>query len=100
TMTHGKTVLLNGTNFNGASQNNAYGDDFQDASNYPIVRFTNVSTGHVFFGKTHDHNTMAVGYHGPSFTHVDIPSGIETGMTHLQVIVNGIASQNYTVVIN
>ncbi|MGA7462003.1 MAG: hypothetical protein WBW69_17365 [Candidatus Korobacteraceae bacterium] len=100
TMTHGKTVLLNGTNFNGASQNNAYGDDFQDASNYPIVRFTNVSTGHVFFGKTHDHNTMAVGYHGPSFTHVDIPSDIETGQTHLQVIVNGIASQNYTVVIN
>jgi hypothetical protein len=100
TMTHGTTVLLNGTNFNGASQNNAYGDDFQDASNYPIVKFTNVSTGHVFFGKTHDHNTMAVGYHGPSYTHVDIPSNIETGQTHLQVVVNGIASQNYTIVIN
>ncbi len=100
TMKHGTTVLLNGTNFNGASQNNAYGDDFQDASNYPIVRFTNVSTGHVFYGKTHDHNTMAGGYHGPSFTHVDIPSDIELGQTHLQVIANGIASQNYTVVIN
>jgi hypothetical protein len=31
---------------------------------------------------------------------VDIPSNIETGQTHLQVIVNGIASQNYTIVIN
>jgi hypothetical protein len=100
TMTHGTTVLLNGTNFNGASQNNAYGDDFQDASNYPIVKFTNVSTGHVVFGRTHNHNTMAVGYHGPSYTHVDIPSTIETGQTHLQVVVNGIASANYTIVIN
>ena len=100
TLTHGTTVLLNGRNFNGASQNNAYGDDFQDASNYPIVKFTNVSSGHVFFGRTHGHSTMAVGYHGPAYTHVDIPSNIELGQTHLQVVVNGIASANYTVVIN
>jgi len=100
TMTHGTTVVLHGTNFNGASQNNAYGDDFQDATNYPIVKFTNVSSGHVVFGRTHGHNTMAVGYHGPTYTYVDIPSSIETGQTHIQVITNGIASQNYTVVIN
>ena len=100
TMTHGTTVKLNGTNFNGASQNNFYGDDYQTATNYPIVKFTNVSTGHVVFGRTHGHNTMAVGYHGPSYTFVDIPSSIETGQTHIQVITNGIASQNYTVVIN
>ena len=91
---------MNGTNFNGASQNNAYGDDFQDATNYPIVRFTNVGTGHVFYGKTHGHSTMAVGYHGPTYTYVDIPSNIETGQTHMQVIVNGIASSNYTIGVN
>jgi hypothetical protein len=95
--TRGDTYLLNGRNFNGASQNNAYGDDFQDATNYPIVRLTNISTGHVFYARTHDHNTMAVGYHGPSFTHVDIPASMETGGTYLQVIVNGIASQNYQI---
>ena len=100
TMHHGTTVKLSGFNFNGASQNNFYGDDYQDATNYPIVRFTNVSTGHVVYGRTHGHNTMAVGYHGPTFTFVDIPSNIELGATHLQVIANGIASQNYTVVIN
>jgi hypothetical protein len=100
TLTHGTAVRLNGTNFNGASQNNAYGDDFQDATNYPIVRFTNVATGHVFYGRTHGHSTMAVGYHGPSYTYVDIPSNIETGGTYLQVVVNGIASQNYRIGIN
>jgi hypothetical protein len=93
----GSTILLNGSKFNGASQNNAYGDDFQDATNYPIVRFTNVSTGHVFYAKTHGHSAMAVGYSGPTYTHVDIPSNMETGETYLQVVVNGIASQNYQI---
>ena len=95
----GQTYRVAGTNFNGVSQNNAYGDDFQDATNYPLVRFTNVGTGHVFYGHTHNHSTMAVGYHGPAYTYVDIPSNIETGTTHLQIVVNGIASSNYTILI-
>ena len=95
--TRGTTFLLNGHRFNGASQNNAYGDDLQNATNYPIVRFTNVSTGHVFYARTHDHSAMPVGFNGPGFTHVDIPANMETGQTNLQIIVNGIASQNYTI---
>ena len=93
----GATVKINGSKFNGATQNNAYGDDFQDATNYPIIRFTNIATGHVFYGKTHGHSTMAVGYPGPTYTYVDIPSGMETGSTNMQVVVNGIASTNYTI---
>lgn len=97
TLVRGSSFLLTGSKFNGLSQANAYGDDAQSATNYPIVRFTNIATGHVFYGKTHDHNTMAVGYLGPSYTHLDVPSNMETGGTYLQVVVNGIASQNYRV---
>ena len=93
----GRTYLLQGYKFNGASQNNAYGDDFQDATNYPLVRLTNVSTGHVFYARTHDHNAMTVGYAGPAYTHVDIPANMETGATKLQVVTNGIASKNYLI---
>lgn len=99
TFTRGTTVVLHGYNFNGASQNNAYGDDFQDATNYPIVRFTNIGTGHVFYGRTHDHSTMAVGYGGPTSTHVDVPDNMETGSANMQVVVNGIVSRNYPVMI-
>ena len=99
-MTHGKTVLLNGTNFNGASQNNAYGDDFQDATNYPLIRFVSTSTGLVYYARTHDHSTMAVGYQGPTYTHVDIPTGIPTGGYNMQIVVNGISSANYLVAIH
>jgi hypothetical protein len=97
TLQRGSSIKLFGSKFNGASQNNAYGDDFQNATNYPLVRFTNVATGHVFYGRTHDHSTMAVGYRGPSYTHLEVPSHMETGATNLQVIVNGLASQNYRI---
>jgi hypothetical protein len=98
-VTRGHSCTLTGSKFNGASQNNSYGDDFQDATNYPLVRLTNVISGHVFYARTHDHSTMAVGYIGPSSTRADIPVEIETGLTNVQVVVNGIASQNYVVTI-
>ena len=95
----GTSFVLNGRRFNGASQANAYGDDFQDATNYPIVRITNKSTGAVTYCRTHDHNTMAVGYPGPTYTHVDIPASTPTGASNLEVIANGIASPKYSIVI-
>jgi hypothetical protein len=93
----GSTIKLQGKKFNGASQTNFYGDDAQAATNYPIVRITNISTGHVFYCRTHDHSTMAVGYNGPTYTQVDIPSNMETGASYLEVVVNGIASPHYMV---
>ena len=95
----GSTIMLGGRKFNGYSQAVAYGDDAQAATNYPIVRLTNVSTGHVFYCRTHDHNTMSVGYVGPAYTHVDIPSNMEVGRTYLEVIANGITSPRYNVAI-
>ncbi len=96
-LSRGSTFTLNGRKFNGYSQANAYGDDAQAAENYPIVRLTNASTGHVFYCRTHDHSTMAVAYPGPAYTHVDVPSNMETGETYLEVIANGIASPRYQV---
>ncbi len=99
-LARGSSIVLSGHQFNGLSQACAYGDDAQCATNYPIVRFTNIGTGHVFYGRTHDHSTMAVGYSGPCYTHLDIPSNLETGLTNLQVIANGIASPNYVISIH
>lgn len=97
TFVRGTTLVLFGSKFNGASQNNNYGDDYQTATNYPIVRFVNVATGHVFYGRTHDHEGMQVGYVGPTYTHLDFPATMETGFTNMQIVVNGIPSQNYLI---
>jgi hypothetical protein len=101
TLTPGSTFAISGTQFNGLSQANAYGDDFQDATNYPLVRIVNNSTGHVFYSKTHDHSTMAVATGSALVsTNFDVPAGIETGASELFVVANGIPSAAVAVTIS
>lgn len=97
TITRGHTYVIIGTKLNGLSQATAYGDDLQCATNYPIVRLTNVATGHVFYCRTHGHSTMAVGYTGPVKTQLDIPANMEAGLSYFEVVANGIPSQRYTI---
>jgi hypothetical protein len=96
----GSFFVLVGTKFNGLSQASAYGDDLQNATNYPIVRLTNVATGHVFYCRTKNPSTMAVGFTGPEKVSVFIPASMETGASYLEVVANGIPSQRYPIQIN
>jgi hypothetical protein len=93
TLFTGSTYQISGTQFNGLSQASAYGDDFQNATNYPLVRLVNKSTGHVFYLKTHGHSSMGVAT-GTKIvtTNFDVPAGIETGAAKLYVVANGIPS--------
>lgn len=92
-VTAGSTYAIRGTQFNGVSGGAAYGDDAEMFTNYPLVRITNVATGHVFYARTHNHATMGVAT-GRSVvgTRFDVPVGIETGASTLDVVANGIAS--------
>ena len=100
TLTHGLTYALKGTQLNGLSQGSAYGDDAQAASNYPLVRITNTATGHVFYARTHGHNSMGVATGSLIVTtHFDVPAGIELGASQLVAVANGIASNPVSVVI-
>jgi hypothetical protein len=92
-LTPGSTYPISGTQFNGLSAGSAYGDDLQNATNYPLVRIVNNATGHVFYCKTHDHSTMGVATGNTVVsTNFDVPAGIETGASELFVVANGIAS--------
>jgi hypothetical protein len=94
TLARGSTYKISGTQFNGLSQAASFGDEFQTATNYPLVRITNKSTGHVFYAKTHDHSTMAVATGTKVvFTNFDVPSGMEAGASSIVVVANGIPSQ-------
>ena len=46
--------------FNGPTQATAYGDDLQNATNYPLVRIVNTNRGHVFYCKMHNPSSMGV----------------------------------------
>jgi hypothetical protein len=87
------TYQIFGTQFNGLNQGTAFGNELQNATNYPLVRITNSATGHVFYAKTHDHSTMGVATGITTvFTNFDVPAKIEAGDSTIQVVANGIPS--------
>jgi hypothetical protein len=88
----GGSYLVFGLRFNGISQGAAYGDDVQAATNYPIVRITNLQSGHVFYARTHDHSSMAVASDDLVWTTFDVSASQESGPSKLEVVANGIAS--------
>ena len=94
TVTRGGTYTVAGTQFNGLSQGANYGDDYQSATNYPLVRMVNRATGHVFYCRTHDHSSMGVATGSLVVsTTFDVPAHIDLGPSDLYVVANGIASQ-------
>jgi hypothetical protein len=94
----GTNYALTGTQFNGLSQASSYGDDYQAATNFPLVRITNNGTGHVFYARTHSHSTMAVATGSTTVsTEFDVPGGVEGGASTLVVVANGIASSSVAV---
>ncbi len=99
-ITRGNTYPISGRQFNGLSQAAAFGDELETSTNYPLVRLTNIATGHVFYARTHDHSTMAVAT-GKQLvsTSFDVPAAMETGSCTLEVVANGIPSPAVTVTV-
>jgi hypothetical protein len=97
----GKTYTISGTQFNGLSQGAAYGDDSQSATNYPLVRITNNTSGHVFYARTHSHTSMGVATKAKIVsTRFDVSLGTETGPSSLVVVANGIPSAPVAVTVD
>jgi hypothetical protein len=88
----GTTYTITGTQLNGLTQGAYYGDDFQMATNYPIVQITNSATGHVFYGRTFNISNRSVAPGVSVSTDFTVPANIEWGPSTLVVIANGIPS--------
>jgi len=59
----------------GLSQANAFGDELETSTNYPLVRIRNGGTGDVFYARTHDHSSMAVATGSQTVsTNFDVPA--------------------------
>ena len=100
-VTPGSTYSISGTQFNGLSQAASFGDEFQTATNYPLVRITNTGTGHVFYDRTHNHSTMGVATGSEIVsTNFDVPTTIDSGASTLEVVANGIPSPAVSITVN
>jgi hypothetical protein len=99
TLSPGSTYTVQGTRFNGDSQDSTYGDDAQAATNYPLVRIT-ASNGQVYYARTHNHSFMGVRSSKTVSTMFDVPSTIPSGAAMLVVVANGVSSAPVSVTIN
>ena len=82
---------LTGTQLNGISEGAAYGDDWQMATNYPIVRLT--SGGDIYYARTYNWSSTGVMTGAiPVTTEFKLPSAIPEGIYSLVVVANGISS--------
>ena len=89
------TNNISGLRFNGMSQGAAFGDEYQSATNYPLVRITDYSGFQpmVYYCRTHDHTSMGVQTGNlivsTFFDCPDVPTGT---VGNLEVVANGIPS--------
>jgi hypothetical protein len=88
----GGSYTLSGKQLAGLDQGNAYGDDVQNATNFPVVRITNVATGVVTYARTSHWTSVSVRPGARSSTRFTLPPGTPKGKSALVVIANGIAS--------
>jgi hypothetical protein len=86
------TFQLSGTLLNGISEGADYGDDSQEASNYPILQFTDAA-GNVSYARTYNWSSTGV-QTGSTVETADftLPPTFTPGSYTIKVIANGIAS--------
>jgi len=95
-----QTVTLTGTQLCGLSECQHFGDDNQQAENYPMVRFID-SGGSVTYARAHDVSTRSIAPGQSGTVLVDIPSFyyLPPGRYSVQVVAMGIPSNPVFVVI-
>ncbi len=90
--------VLSGTQLNGLTQNNAYGDDYQGFTNYPLVQFVQVAApNNVYYATTHNESTHSIAPGTSASTEFDVPAGLPAGNYTVYAIANGIQSNPITV---
>lgn len=92
TLKPGGTYKIVGVQLSGRTQGAYYGDDAQMATNYPIIRLTNATTGAVYFARSTDFSSLSVAKGSLASARFTLPASIVTGSYTLQAIANGAPS--------
>ncbi|HVT12766.1 MAG TPA: kelch repeat-containing protein [Fimbriimonadaceae bacterium] len=89
---------VKGYQFNGVSNGSSYGDEVNNATNYPLVRLNEILTRPVYYCRTFGHSTMGVqtGTNSVS-TNFVVPRTVPAGKKQLHVVANGVPSDPVSV---
>ena len=91
------TFQVTGTLFNGITEGAAYGDDWQEETNYPIVRLN--STTNTYYATTYNWNRVGAVLTGslPDTAIFTLPAGLPIGTYSVTVVVNGNPSSPFVI---
>lgn len=95
TVSWNQTVTLTGTQLCGLSECQHFGDDNQQAENYPMVRFID-SRGGVTYARAHDVSTRSIAPGQSGSVLVDVP-GLVLGTYSVEAVAMGLPSNRVTV---
>jgi hypothetical protein len=96
TVGRNQTVTLTGTQLCGLSECQHFGDDNQQAENYPMVRFID-SSGNVIYARAHDVSTRSIAPGQSGSVQVDIPVSLACGTYSVEAVAMGIPSNRVPV---
>jgi hypothetical protein len=99
-LTRGQSASLSGIQLAGLSQGSSYGDDVQSATNFPLVRVTNLKTGVVTYARTSLWSSVSIAPGASSSTDFVLPKSTPAGPSTLVVVANGISSQPIPVTVH
>jgi hypothetical protein len=91
-----QTVTLTGTQLCGLSECQHFGDDNQQAENYPMVRFIDRS-GDVTYARAHDVSTRSIAPGQSGSVLVDVPGTLALGTYSVEAVAMGLPSNRVTV---
>jgi len=94
-----KSFNISGKQLSGLTQGAQFGDEFESATNYPLVRVVNNISHHVFYAATSNFSSTSIAPMTPSTFDFTIESNFEDGPSKLYVVANGIASDPVDVTI-
>jgi hypothetical protein len=98
-LTPKKSFSVSGKQLSGLTQGSQFGDEFENATNYPLVRIVNNSSRHVFYATTSHFSSTSIAPMAPSNFNFTIGKDFEDGPSKMYVVANGIASKPISVTI-
>ena len=100
TLTRNKNYTISGQQLSGLTQGQQWGDEWEAATNYPLVRIVNNATHHVSYASVFDISSTSIAPKAPSTLSFTLASNIEKGPSKLYVVATGLASTGTPVVVN
>ena len=100
TLTTNKNYTISGQQLSGLTQGQQWGDEWEAATNYPLVRIVNNATHHVSYATVFDISSTSIAPNAPSTLSFTLASNIEKGPSKLYVVATGLASTGMPVVVN